>query len=105
MAWLKKSLQFTGKVKELEFKHINYAELVIPSEGAKFKLIAENQEATALLYSSLLSNFYERSERKSNIIKDDQSESQVSTRGVSSMKGRHIEADAAFDIIFYDVSG
>lgn len=50
MAWFKKSLQFAGNLKELEFKHLNYAEL-ITNKGAVFKLIAENPKATDLLHT------------------------------------------------------
>jgi|SRR3989344_7849189 len=103
MAWFKKSLQFAGKVKKLNFSGENFAELEVQG-GAKFKLVADNQEAIALLYASLLNNFYETSKNKGRIIAEDDLKGEASPRGVRSTKSRHVDTDAAFEIVFYDTS-
>ena len=104
MSWFKKSLQFGGKVKKLDFNSgSNSATLEILSHNAQFKLVAENQEATALLYATLLSHFYDESKNKGKIIRDDKVTGETSQRGVRSMKSRHVDVDAAFEIVFYDV--
>ena len=78
-------------------------ELEIPSHGAKFELTAMNQEAIALLYASLLSHFYDTSKNKGRIIVKDDVKGEVSQKGMRSMKSRHVDTDAVFEIIFYDV--
>ena len=102
----KKSLQYAGKVKKMSFDDAsNFIMLEIPKQGAFFKLVAENQEAKALLYGALLSTFYDDSKNKSKILANDRLKGDISKdkKNIRSIISRYVDVDAAFEIVFYDV--
>ena len=98
-----RNLQFKGKIRQLDFKKVGTGEGIIEfSDGSRFKLVALNSSAAAFLYAKIL-QFLTNSKNKKGIIIKDSVKGWETEEGIHGMESRHVELDAGFELVVYDV--